>query len=214
MPGGAGVVGAGEIGRPAGQFGHRLGQPLQNLPGCLARSQFRRVGRELLFQCDHGIAEIRGQSAVHDPPEMRPDIGSSGSQTLLPGIGIGRAARTGGSPGFLDVVGNFEGRVLPIQLLARARDFFLTEGRTVGRRRTGLGRRAVADHRLAGDHRRLVVVARRLHGGCQSGGIVTVDLLNVPAAGLEASDLVVGCRQCGRSVYGNRVIVEQDDQLP
>ena len=101
---------------------------------------------------------------------------------------------------------------MPIQPLAGPGDFFVAERRAVGRRRAGLGRRAVADDRPAGDHRGPALVAGRLHGGGQRGRIVPVDRLDVPAAGLEAPCLVVGGRQAGRPVDGNFVVVEQDDQ--
>ena len=43
-------------------------------------------------------------------------------------------------------------------------------------------------------------------------GVVAVDLLDVPAGGAEALDLVVGDREAGRAVDRDRIVVPEGDQ--
>jgi len=60
----------------------------------------------------------------------------------------------------------------------------------------GLGREAEADDGLAGDHGRLVRHGARSGDGITDRvGIVTVDLLDVPAGGTKALKLVIGDRE-------------------
>ena len=77
----------------------------------------------------------------------------------------------------------------------------------------GLGRRAEADGRPAGDHGRPVALLRLLDRRGDLVGVLTVDAARVPAGGLEARDLVAGLRQRQRPVDRDAVVVEEDDQL-
>ena len=76
-----------------------------------------------------------------------------------------------------------------------------------------LVRRAVADDGLAGDQRRPVGAARALDRDGDRSRIVAVDPDRAPARGLEARQLIVRHGQGGRPVDGDRVVVEQHDQL-
>ena len=134
-------------------------------------------------------------------------------RALLPGLARLRPARARGAPGGEHVGRHLEGGMRPAELLARALDLFGAERLAVGRGLALLGRRAVADHGLAGDQRRLVGAARPLDGAGDRLGIVTVDALRRPAGGLEALDLVVRHGERRRPVDRDRVVVEQHDQL-
>ena len=123
------------------------------------------------------------------------------------------AGLAGGAPGVEDVGRNLEGRRVPVEELARAGDFVGAERRAVRLVGAGLGRRAEADGRLAGDHRRLVGMAGRLDGVGDRFGIVAVDVAGVPAGGLEAGDLVGVVGQRDRAVDRDVVVVPEDDQL-
>ena len=113
------------------------------------------------------------------------------------------------------VVGNDEGRRVPAQDLARAGDLFLARRVAMRLLGAGLGREAEADDGLAGDHRRLVGHRAAVGDGVADRvGVVAVDLLDVPAGGAEALDLVVGYREA--SVAPSmvmRVVVPERDQL-
>jgi hypothetical protein len=79
---------------------------------------------------------------------------------------------------------------------------------------TGLGREAEADDGLAGDHGRLVRHGARSGDGITDRvGIVTVDLLDVPAGGTKALKLVIGHREAGRAVDRDRVVVPEGDEV-
>src|SRR5262245_6704571 len=101
----------------------------------------------------------------------------------------------------------------PAELLACALDLDLAKRRAVGRRGALLGRRAIADDGAAGDERRPVDGgARILDGKRDRLRIVAVDLCRMPAGRPEALELVVRHREAGRSIDGDLVIVEQNDQ--
>ena len=109
--------------------------------------------------------------------------------------------------------GMSNGAVAPAELLAGAGDLVLAERRAVGGGGAGLGRRAEADDRLAGDHRGLVGdVARLADGALDSVRIVPVDRLHVPAGGGEALLVVFRGAERGRAVDRDAVVVEQHDQ--
>ena len=74
-------------------------------------------------------------------------------------------------------------------------------------------RRAIADHRLAGDEPRFAAVEPGARdGGGNGGGVVSIHISGIPASRLEAPDLILGGRERGRSVDRNSVVVEQHDQ--
>ena len=80
-------------------------------------------------------------------------------------------------------------------------------------RGAGLGRRAVADRGLAGDHRGL---AGRLGAGDRGRDrrlVLAVDQLRLPARRLEALHLVDGIGERGRAVDRDAVVVIEHDQL-
>ena len=81
------------------------------------------------------------------------------------------------------------------------------------RRGVGLGRRAEADDGPAGDQRGPVVGLRLADGVGDRVGVVAVDALGVPAAGVEALELVLMARQLGRAVDRDVIVVPEDDQL-
>jgi len=121
-------------------------------------------------------------------------------------------ALAGFAPGGKNVGGNFERRMRPAELLARALDFVGAERRTMRGGFAGLARRAKADGRFAGDHHRLIGRLRLFQRSGDGRRIVPVDARGRPAGGLEAFHLVdrVGERQ--RAVDRDAVVVEQHDQ--
>ena len=82
----------------------------------------------------------------------------------------------------------------------------------MGRGGAGLGRRAVADRRAAGDQARPVGVLGVGERRLDRRRIVAVDPLDPPAIGREALQLIARRRQIGRAVDRDVVVVEQDDQ--
>ena len=78
---------------------------------------------------------------------------------------------------------------------------------------SGLMRRAEADGRLAGDHRRLVGALRGVNGFADRFGIEPVDVACVPAGGFETGDLVDRIGERGLAVDRNAVVVVEDDKL-
>ena len=86
--------------------------------------------------------------------------------------------------------GHLERRIGPVQLLARALDLLLAQRLAVGGGLAGLGRRAVADRRLARDQPRLGAIGARLGERLRDRlGVLAVDRDRVPAARLEAHRL-------------------------
>src|SRR6185437_9393485 len=113
-------------------------------------------------------------------------------------VGV-RALRSaaGLAPSGENVWRDFERRMRPAKLLARAFDFVGAERRAMRRRFTGLGRRTEADSGLAGDQHWTVGALRLLQRRRKRFRIVTVDARGGPAGGLEALHLndAVGQRQ-------------------
>src|SRR3546814_1308997 len=87
-------------------------------------------------------------------------VAVEGGETVLPRLVRGAAARAGFTPGGQDIVRHDEGRIRPAELLAGRGDFFLAQWRAVRRGRALQLRRAIADHRAAGNQRRAVRFAR------------------------------------------------------
>src|SRR5262249_35654427 len=134
-------------------------------------------------------------------------------EALFPGRALFGAFGAQRAPGLQDVVGDLEGRRAPSELLTRALDLLYAERLAVGGRLSGLGRRAVADHRLAGDEPGLRAIgARLLEGGRDGLRVVAVDADRVPARGLEAGDLVVGDGEARRPVDRDRIVVPEHDE--
>jgi hypothetical protein len=72
----------------------------------------------------------------------------------------------------------------------------------------GLGREAKADDGLASNHGRLVGHGAGVGDGIPYRvGVVAVDLLDMPARGAKALELVVGNRETGRAVDRDRVVI-------
>ena len=210
---GLGVVRAGEIGRAADRVGQRGVDHLEHFLARLARGPRRLVGRHLGLEGVDDIVDRRrdvaGLAAI--------ELGAVGfghrcmpldplaPRRLAPGAGL--------APGGEDRLGNLEGRIRPAEVLAGARDLGLAERRAVRFLGAGLGRRAIADDGLAGDHRRLVGDLLRLADGARDGVLVeAVDGLHVPAGGGEALEMVFRRRQRRRAIDRDAVVVEQHDQ--
>ena len=81
------------------------------------------------------------------------------------------------------------------------------------RGRALLGRRAIADDRLAGDQARSVAAAGGFDGGDDLLRVMPVDAVDVPAGGGEPGGLIRRRRQRGGAVDGDGIVVEQHDQL-
>ena len=119
------------------------------------------------------------------------------------------------APRRIDVGRNLERRIGPAQRGARRRDFLFAERRAVRGFRAGLGRRALADDRLAADQRRLVGDRLcGLDGGVDGGHVVSVDLGDhMPAVGFEPPRRVVGEPAFDVAVDRDAVVVVERDQL-
>ncbi len=92
-------------------------------------------------------------------------------------------------------------------------DLVLSEWRAVGFFGTLLVWRAEADHGPASNQRRLVAFMGFRKGCLDLRGIMAVDAAGGPACRFEALQLIHGRRKIGRPIDGDRVIVEEHDQL-
>ena len=127
-----------------------------------------------------------------------------------------RARPTGGNlgEGGIHILGNLERRMAPAEPLARRRDLGGAERRAVHVVPALLRRRAIADHRPAGDHRRPVRAPRHRDRRGDPVGVVPVDLQHPPAAGAKAHRLVDRGRQPDVAVDGDPVVVPEHDEPP
>ena len=151
---GARVVRAGEVGRAADHFRHRRGEHAERVFGCRARRDVLRLGGELFLGAAHRVGKRERQVAVDAARELAALLDRQRGEALVPGLVRGLRALAGGTPPIENVRGNFERRVRPAKLLARALDLVGAERRAVRGRLAGFRGRAEADGRLAGDHRR------------------------------------------------------------
>ncbi len=206
-----------EIGRAADELRKVRRQRLDGLLRRFARGDgfpFRGL------RGDEGVRDggkVRGQLPGHPPREFGGQGRMRGAvrrESCVPVLFEQRAALAR-APRRIDVGRNFERRMGPAQRGARCRDFLFSERRAVRRFRSGLGRRALADDRLAADQCRLVGDRLRgLDGGVDGGHIVTVDLGDhVPAIGFEPPRRVVGEPAFDVAVDRNAVVVVERDQL-
>src|SRR3972149_3391229 len=112
-------------------------------------------------------------------------------------------------PAGKDRLRHLEGRMPPMELLARARNLLFSERRTVGRGGARLARRAKADDCAAGDQRRPVGHGLPVLAGGRPGfRVMAVDAGGMPVRRPEALDLVVGDGEAGGTVEGALVVVE------
>ena len=210
---GARVVGAGEVGRAADHLRQRRDQALERELAGRAGGDFLRRGGRLSFTARTALASAcLGRSPLMRRSNSARVDTSSATKRLFQSACVPLRTLSGRAPGGENVGGNFERRMRPAELFARALDLVGAERRAVRRRLAGLGRRAVADGGLAGDHGRAIGVLCFCDGRGNRAAIVAVDARRVPAAGLEALHLVgrVGERQ--RAVDRDAVVVEQHDQ--
>lgn len=138
------VVGVGEVSRAADQLGQVGAQSTQADLGVLAGGQAtvsRGVGGQILVP-------TLGQLTAQHPLELGSFLGvlgAVGGQGLVPlGLEAG-AAVDGLAELVVGVLGNFEGGVVPTQLLTRESCFLFTQGSAVNTGGVGLVGRAVAD---------------------------------------------------------------------
>src|SRR6185369_17506371 len=111
--------------------------------------ELRRLGDEAALQPGDGGLEGFGQGALDAAVELL--MLGIGGMAADPFVMEGGPTRAETAPDRQDRLRNMEGLLMPAQFLARAGDFFLPEGRAMGCRRAGLGRRPIADDGLAGD---------------------------------------------------------------
>ena len=134
-------------------------------------------------------------------------------QPAVPGRVSALAAFSGCTPRGENLIRNDEGRVGPVELDARSCDLVLAERRTVRFFRTLLVRRAKADDGFAGDERGFVALLRFRNRRLDLRRVVAIDAASVPAGRLEALNLVDRGREARCAVDGDRVVIEQHDQL-
>ena len=207
-----GAVGAREVGRAADEGRQGVGDgaddPLVGDPGGDGGALLGKRG----LQARERLRECRGQRARGRPVEFGPLPLVEGSAARLPGFARSPAPLAKGAPGGEDRVRHREGRVRPAQRLAGARDLVRPKRRAMARGGAGLGRRAVADHRAALDHRGPGLGLGRRDGRRHRVGIVAIDAQRVPAGGLEARPRVVGAGEAGGAVDGDVVGIVEHDQ--
>ncbi len=207
---GLGVVGAGEVGGAPDELRHERGERFQHLLGGLAGRKLRRFHYEAALQACDGRIEARGQLAA-DPPIELVALGM-GREAPAPFVMGGRAAGAEAAPGGEHPLRYDEGLVGPAEPLAGAGDLLGSQRRAMGRGGAGLGRRAIADHRPAGDQAGAVRDLRpRQRVGDRLRGMA-VDALGIPAERAEAPDGIVAGGERGGAVDGDPVVVEEDGE--
>ena len=209
------VVGVGEVGGAADQFGQVGAQRTQADLGVLAGGQatvFGGVGGQVLVPA-------LGQLTAQHPLELGGFggvLGAVGGQGLVPlGLEAG-AAVDGLAELVVGVLGNFEGGVVPTQLLTGQGCFLLAQSSTVHTGGVGLVGGAVADGGGHLDDRRLV--GHGLGGFDRLGDGIHISValghvLHVPAVGLVALQHVLGEGHIGASINGDAVVVVEGNQL-
>jgi hypothetical protein len=130
-------------------------------------------------------------------------------------FGLGRGAGGARVPGAVDLLGDLERRVGPVERRARGGDFLVAERGAVDGFRARLVGRALADHGAAADERRTRAFGERLvDGRGDRGRIVAIHARDhVPAVGLEALRRVVAEPALDVPVDRDAVVVVEGDQL-
>ncbi len=211
--GSVGEVRAGEVGRAADGLGQQLVDDFQRHLARLAGSDLRLVGDELGLERFDGRVPVVRQLAGGAALELGALRRIGGGEAAFPGATqVGRAG-AGGAPGVEDVSGDFEGGVGDAELRLGGSEFLGAERRAVHRVRVGLLGRAVADDGLGGDQGGLVRALRGDQGLLDGVLVEAVDLDGVPAAGLEAGDLVGRVGVGDAAVDGDVVVVPDHRQL-
>ena len=209
------VVGAGEIGRAGEEFHRhrgrdRLDRQLRRI--CGSRCSAASPAASSCAPCS-ALASEAGRSwrsRRSNSSRLRFD---SVAKPRFPFLARGGAAAAGFAPGLQHVVGHRERLQRNAELFLGALEFVGAERLAMGLRGAGLGRRAIADRGLAGDHRRLVGLLRPRDRGRDRLLILAVDQFGRPAGRLEALHLVDRVGNRGRPVDRNAVVVIQHDQL-
>ena len=136
--------------------------------GRLAGRRRRLRFGKLLLVFDDGRTQAAFQFAGEAADELRPSSRRRPFEAGFPLLVRLGGAQAGEAPGVEHVGGNDEGLGFPVECLAGRGDLVGAERRAVHLVGAGLVRRAEADRRLAGDHRRLVGLLRLLDGGARS----------------------------------------------
>ena len=209
------VVGVGQVGRTADQLGQVGAQSTQADLGVLTGGQAAVVGGV----GGQVLVPTLGQFAAQHPFELGGFTGvlrAVGGQGLVPlGLEAG-AAVNGLTELVVGVLGNFEGRVVPTQLLTGQGCFLLTQSSTVNTGRVGLVGGSIADGGGHLDDRRLVGHG---FGGLDRLGdginirVALGHVLHVPAVGLVTLQHVLGEGHIGASINGDAVVVVEGNQL-
>ena len=206
---GLGAVGTGQIGRAADELGNERDQLLERQLRPDAGRAFGGIGEE---------GGLGGSDSLGDGGGIGSSKsclgGRAGGELAVPLSVQLSAASRGRAPCRENGAGNFKRRGRPAKLLAGALDLGRTQCAAVCCCGSCLGGCAIADDGLAGDEPGLGGIGacgcERL---CDAGGIVAIDAHRIPAARLEAADLVVGNGKTRRAVDGDGVVVEQHDEL-
>ena len=210
-------VGAGQVGRAAEQFGQPGCEGFDGVLAGLAGGDGLGLVADL---GQHGV-DMRGpvgrQRAAHAALEFggQRGVGAAvGGEARVP-LGFGGCARFAGVPGGVDVVGHFEGRVIPANIFACGGDLGVAQRRAVHIVAALLVGGAGADHGLAADQRRLHgVSAGLLDGGLNGGAVVALHIADhLPAVGFEALRRVVGEPAVDMAVDGDVVVVVEGGQF-
>ena len=209
-----GVVGRGEVGRAGDKLGHGGPDHIERRLARLAGGDLRLfIGKLLLVGVDH-LIEVWRQIAAQPPLEFGAHLRVERLDRVVPRFALRRAARSRLAPGAENVVGDDERLVGPVQGLAGAGDLGRPLRVTVRLLGSRVGWQAEADRRLAGDHRRLVGILRRMDGVEDRLRIVPVDVGRIPARRLEAGDLVdVVGEDRDLPVDRDPVVVPENNQL-
>src|SRR5262249_49068908 len=132
------------------------------------------------------LGQVAGELAI----EFGPPVGREARDALLPRKPRGSSALPGRPPGIANVGGHLERRRCPTESLSRALDLLQPERRTVTILGPRFGRGAESDGGAAGDEGRAVGRLRPRDGRGDRFGVLPVDPDGVPAARLEALDLI------------------------
>ena len=212
-----GEVRAREVGGAAEEFRQRRRQGVECLLACLTGGNAFRGGLSIAKRFKNNVIKpgrkVARQTSLKFRGQFRICLGVIGKH-LVPGVFHRLTRRTRVHCG-VNRLRHFKGTVLPAEFGLGGRNFFVTQGFTVGLCGTGAVRGPEADHGLGDNQRRTVFFSlgfgNRLIHGIDVVAVHRAD--HVPAVGFKALTGVVGEPPLHIAVNGNTVVVVNGDEF-
>lgn len=204
-------------GGAAEEFRQRRRQGVECLLACLTGGNAFRSGLSIAKRFKNNVIKpgrkVARQTSLKFRGQFRICLGVIGKH-LVPGVFHRLTRRTRVHYG-VNRLRHFKGTVLPAEFGLGGRNFFVTQGFTVGLCGTGAVRGPEADHGLGDNQRRTVFFSlgfgNRLIHGIDVVAVHRAD--HVPAVGFKALTGVVGEPPLHIAVNGNTVVVVNGDEF-